>query len=385
MTGLASMRAGDPRRLALDDELLGWMREPGWEPDEARFDDFARRLFRFQLEHCVPYARFCSARGVGPDSVASWREIPAVPSGAFKEAPLRCFSESLTRKVFRTSGTSAQQRGELHLDTLTLYEASLLPTIRRYLLPDLVDEKMTIRVLAPHPRQAPDSSLSHMFGCALVAFGSEASGFEPVESDEWIGDLVERLARARDEGEAIALCGTAFAFVHLIDTLERANAQIVLPSGSRIMETGGFKGRSRVVPQQELYAGLETHLGVSRSHIVNQYGMTELGSQFYDSNLRETTLSGEAPALAARRKLGPPWARARIVDPETGREADPGEVGMIVIHDLANTGSVAAIETADLGRRLARDGGFEVLGRAAGAEARGCSIAADTMFVEGRV
>ena len=37
-----------------------------------------------------------------------------------------------------------------------------------------------------------------------------------------------------------------------------------------------------------------------------------------------------------------------------------------------------AVETADLGRRV--EDGFEVLGRAPGAEARGCSIAADAML-----
>jgi hypothetical protein len=46
--------------------------------------------------------------------------------------------------------------------------------------------------------------------------------------------------------------------------------------------------------------------------------------------------------------------------------------------DLANTGSVLAIATADLG--LCSGDGFEVLGREAGAEARGCSIAADEML-----
>jgi hypothetical protein len=54
---------------------------------------------------------------------------------------------------------------------------------------------------------------------------------------------------------------------------------------------------------------------------------------------------------------------------------------VIVVCDLANTGSVIAVETADLGR-LAGDG-FEVIGRAPGAEARGCSIAADVMLGEG--
>jgi len=79
-----------------------------------------------------------------------------------------------------------------------------------------------------------------------------------------------------------------------------------------------------------------------------------------------------------RRKLAPPWARVRAVDPETGEDRPPGEVGALVIVDLANTGSVQAVQTADLGRVL-RDG-FEVLGREPGAEARGCSIAADAML-----
>jgi hypothetical protein len=39
-----------------------------------------------------------------------------------------------------------------------------------------------------------------------------------------------------------------------------------------------------------------------------------------------------------------------------------------------------AIQTDDLG--VARDGGFELLGRAAGAEARGCSLAVEELLRE---
>ena len=74
----------------------------------------------------------------------------------------------------------------------------------------------------------------------------------------------------------------------------------------------------------------------------------------------------------------------RLVDPESGEETADGEAGMVVIHDLANTGSIAAVQTADLGRTvMGLDGhpeGFEILGRQPGAEARGCSIAADEML-----
>jgi hypothetical protein len=68
----------------------------------------------------------------------------------------------------------------------------------------------------------------------------------------------------------------------------------------------------------------------------------------------------------------------RIVDPETGADAPPDGAGTIVVYDLANTGSVLAIQTADLGRPV--QDGFEVLGREPGAEARGCSIAVDELL-----
>ena len=168
------------------------------------------------------------------------------------------------------------------------------------------------------------------------------------------------------------LCATALALVHLLEAMEDAEHRVALPQGSRVMETGGFKGRNRELPRDLLYRRLHLALGVPAERIVNQYGMTELGSQFYDSVLR-------FPGTP-RRKLGPPWARVRLIDPESGDEAPYGEIGVVTILDLANTGSVLAIQSADLGRALGD--GFEVLGREPGAEARGCSIAADEMLLE---
>jgi hypothetical protein len=70
----------------------------------------------------------------------------------------------------------------------------------------------------------------------------------------------------------------------------------------------------------------------------------------------------------------PPWCRVRVVSPETGTETAPGEAGLIQVFDLANVASVLAIQTADLG--VAHTDGFELLGRAVGAEPRGCSLTA---------
>jgi hypothetical protein len=286
---------------------------------------------------------------------------------------LRSFPPEYERHVFRTSGTSTRQRGELHLDTLALYEASLLPSFERHLLPDLGEgERMRIAILAPSPLFAPDSSLSHMFGVVLERRGDPESGFLVQGDQLQTGRLLDGLDRAAAGGVAVLLCGTAFSLVHLLEAMESAGHQIALPEGSRAMETGGFKGRSRELPRDELYQRIGFALGLLPDSIVNQYGMTELGSQFYDSVLR-------FPGTP-RRKLGPPWARVRIIDPESGEEAPYGEIGVVTILDLANTGSVLAVRSADLGRAVGD--GFQVLGREPGAEARGCSIAADEMLQE---
>ena len=368
-------------RGALDEDLLSWMAEPTWKIDDDRFDTLARRLFAFQFEHCSAYRRFCAGRGIKPQSILHWTDIPSVPTGAFKEVELRCFAADQTIRTFRTSGTSGQKRGELHLDTLALYDASLIQSLRTLLFPDLDADprnpgRMPLCILAPSEQESPHSSLSHMFDQLAEHHGSEET-FHAIRNGQLDAQAVlDSINRANERSQPIALLGTAFSFVHLLDAMEEGNLLKKCPPGSRIMETGGFKGKVREVPRDELHRALSDRLGIPMNHILNQYGMTELGSQFYDSTL----VDSEGP----RRKMGPPWVRVRILNPVSQASVTPGEIGMVVIHDLANTGSIAAIETADLGREVlnpqGQSIGFEVLGREQDAEERGCSIAADEML-----
>ena len=50
----------------------------------------------------------------------------------------------------------------------------------------------------------------------------------------------------------------------------------------------------------------------------------------------------------------------------------PGSTGMLRHYDLANCGSVMALQTEDIGHTIGD--GFEITGRATGSEARGCSL-----------
>jgi hypothetical protein len=99
--------------------------------------------------------------------------------------------------------------------------------------------------------------------------------------------------------------------------------------------------------------------------------MTEMASQFYDNVLYNRFRRSNEP----RYKIGPAWTRMLVVNPETLQEVPRGQTGILQHFDLANVGSVMAIQTDDLGYTV-RDG-FEIVGRIPGAEARGCALALD--------
>ena len=149
------------------------------------------------------------------------------------------------------------------------------------------------------------------------------------------------------------------------------------------MQTGGFKGKSREVDAAELRRSIAARFEVPESHVVSEYGMTELSSQLYETTLAAAL--GRWPAEEARHGVyaAPPWVRVTAVDPVTLAPLPDGDIGIARLVDLANVDSAVAIQTADRVRVLPSSAGnhaIELLGRAPGAPPRGCSIAADDML-----
>ena len=137
------------------------------------------------------------------------------------------------------------------------------------------------------------------------------------------------------------------------------------------MLTGGFKGRSREVPEAELRAAIAAAFALPDASVVGEYGMTELSSQLY-----EGTLVGTHDRHGVY--TAPPWVRVTAVDPDTLAPVARGEVGIARIVDLANVDSAVAIQTADRVRVSER--GVELLGRLPGAVPRGCSLAIEEVL-----
>ena len=350
-------------------EVIGRVEVP---LDDAAFDGLARETFAAQFAACAPYRAYCERTGRTPEAIRHWTEILAVPQSAFKDAEL--YSDTGTPvRVFETSGTTVGRPGRHLLSerALGLYERSMLATFRHFVLPEIEGRSALAPIcLAPSSAEVPRSSLSFMIDGVCRAFCAGDPARAVWGGALHVDDLRSALARCERDGRPALLLGTSLAFLDACDAL---GEPYELPSGSRLMETGGTKGRQVAIGRPELRAKLAAAFGLDEAAIVNEYGMTEACSQFY-----EQTLRGGARELA-----GPPWARALVCDPETLEPSKPGETGVVRLVDLANRYSVSFVLTEDLAIAAAEgphgpgSAPFRVLGRASGAEARGCSLAAE--------
>lgn len=357
----------EPALSAILEDITAWdARADALRWPDARFDAHVRAIFAHQHAHNKPYRAFCEGRGVSPDAVKTWRDVPAVPTDVFKH--VRLTSAEAPVRTFHTSGTTQGARGAHHMGTLELYRASLRGPFERFMLPER--PHMRLLSLVPPPAALPDSSLSFMVG--------ELAG----EGDVWpVGLDAERgwrfdldaifaaLDAAQEAGEPLMMLGTAFAFA---EVMERAGSRRWrLPAGSRLMETGGFKGRKREVSREAFYEALSATFDIPQHACVAEYSMTELSSQAYTDSLRS---HAAGHSWAPARLVTAPWARMVIVDPATlSPVEEAGRVGLIRWIDLANTESVIAVQTSDLGFAH-EDGAVTLIGRAPDAELRGCSL-----------
>lgn len=341
-----------------------------WTWPDADFDALCAALFEHQLRRCPPFRRLCEARGVRPGSFDSWLSVPPVPTDVFKYVDLCTFDPADAAVVFRTSGTTVGTRGRHALRRTDTYEASLAPWLDRFLIP--AGDRPKVLILAPSAAQDPDSSLSHMLSWALEHRGGPGS--EVLWQD---GPALDAAAEALGGGEPVLLLGTARALHELL----RSGRTWSLAPGSRVMETGGFKGASIDVEPDAFRAGLAACLGLPEHAIVSEYGMTELASQGYHSTFaarHDADAAARFGPPGARRFAFPPWCRVRAMDPDTLDPLPDGQRGLLCFWDLANVDSVVAVQTADVGTVF--DDGVALIGRAPGATPRGCSLAVDELL-----
>jgi Acyl-protein synthetase, LuxE len=346
---------------ALDSEILtvieAWHQRGETLSDDA-FNDLALRLFAYQLRYNAPYARYCERLGL--TSPPTWEQIPGVPAAAFKEAALTTFDPRDAALTFETSGTTRGIGGLHYMETTALYDAALAAGFDRFVLAD--GARLRYFNLVPNPAERERSSLGYMMARVAEARGDGRAKWYLRNDELFAGEFEADLAEAIADQQPVCIAATAFALVNFLDAMEAHDLRFVLPSGSRVMETGGFKGRTREIDREELHAKLRDRFTLNAQAIIAEYGMTELTSQYYDV------------APPAGHKASPPWLRTRVVAPD--RTTRPfGELGALLHVDLANRSSCIAIQTEDLGVQTGE--GLVVIGREVDAPPRGCSLDAE--------
>lgn len=345
---------------AVVEAVASFVRDPG----RGAFDTLALRAFAFQFERVEPYRRWCERSGRTPATVLDWRDIPWVPASAMKSVELHVAPAVVT---FRSSGTTAGERRSVHRHPFPdLYRLVIDRSFPDFCLPR--GDRPPMLSLIPGFEPARESSLSFMVDHVLATFGGAGSaktlGARGLDLDATVAWLEER----EKSGEPCLVLATALALDQCLRGLDSRGLRLRLPSGSALFVTGGFKTRHAELTLEDLLARLEHRLAIAPSAVVQEYGMTELTSQAYTR-----TLVGGATDLF----VCPSWMRGRVLDPRTLDEATPGETGLLAFFDLANLGSVLHLLTEDLAR--VEDGGFRLLGRASGAELRGCSLTAEEL------
>ncbi|MBX7196091.1 MAG: acyl-protein synthetase [Sandaracinaceae bacterium] len=364
--------ASHPERARLRTAILALLERAEARPHasfEAERDAILSEVAALQAEHVTPFGRLCAARGArfdhGPDG---W---PALPTDVYRHTRVSLAAPGADRCVFRTSGTTHGARGEHPFVELALYHRASMIGARLALLPEV---PFDLLVIAADPARQPDSSLGHMLGL----FADEARGRDPDAHVAFVleGDHIDTSAAARaiehasSRGRALVLAGTSFAFVFGEDVWDR---RFVLPADSRVMFTGGYKGRSRVLDEASLRAAIVARYGVREDHVLMEYGMTELCSPLWG---RERIDRGSPTSQGVL--WIPPWLRVTAVDPVSLAPVAEGERGLLRFDDPACLDSCVSIQTADHGviTRLA-DGtrGLRLLGRDPSAVPRGCSLA----------
>jgi len=304
-----------------------------------------------------------------------------------EEFSVATFEPSFDSVRFFTSGTTGAERGTHAMRRTDTYERLSLAFGRHALLAP--EGSAVVVALAPAPGSPPGSSLGYMMARFMEAFDGEPLGelearFDSASPARWLVDEsgvnlagLEHAARVASRARRpLLVLGTAFALVRLLDDL--AGARLPLPVGSVVMQTGGFKGRTREVSMEELRGGVTSAFQLGAGRVVGEYGMTELTSQLYEGTIHESALAARHPEAAAGIYFEPPWLRVTPVDSVTLLPVAEGEPGLARFIDLGNVDSAVSVVTQDLVRRVG--GGVQLLGRNPGAPARGCSLAIEALL-----
>ncbi len=349
--------------------------------NRPKFPGIEGRLLQYQRETNPVYARYCDVCGVCGDG-SHLMDWPPLPVECFKRSDVSAADAEHAQATFYSSGTTTDARSVHRFADVGLMQRSIIyqygNLIGRSIMPET-----RILSLMPSYEDNPNSSLGFMISYFITAVGGPKSAcYFNMNTGLDIPALCAALEDAQTAGVPVHLMGPAFAYVQLLDAL--GDRKFACAPYSALLETGGYKGKTREVPKNELRDQLAAKLGIDRRRIYGEYGMCELSSQGYEL----CALNAPADLIPEEGLfILPPWMRCLIYSPDSMRPVMPDNDGQIALFDMCNIDSAAFILTGDVGRLVTLSDALRVhvpghpkfalklYGRAQNAVPKGCSMA----------
>lgn len=324
-------------------------------------------LTRHHAEHCAPYARILQAEGIDAGSSFALDAIPFIPVQLFKRHDLASITPEARFKILTSSGTTSQAVSRITLDRATA--AAQSKALVRILQQFLGKARLPMLII-DHPGVIKDRHAFSARGAGILGMSSFGRDHTYALRDEDMSldiDAIQAFAQ-RYRGQEVLIFGFTFMVWKYFQQAVRHLPDPPRFERARLFHSGGWKKlQDEAVDNDTFKAALRNTLGIPAIH--NFYGMVEqVGSIFVECE--------------HGRLHTPAFADVIIRNPLNWSVQPKGQAGVIqVLSVLPRSYPGHSLLTEDVGIEIGEDDcpcgrlgkTFQVQGRLARAELRGCS------------
>jgi phenylacetate-coenzyme A ligase PaaK-like adenylate-forming protein len=323
-------------------------------------------LTQWHAQQSNEYRSVLRALQVEPQKIERLEDVPYLPVRLFKEFDLLSIPREQVFKTMTSSGTSGQQVSRIYLDRET---ASLQTKVLSRLMTDLLGKKRIPMLIVDSPSVLKDRLAFSARGAGILGFsmfGQDVT-YALDESMQLNEQAVHDFVNKHPEGPVFIFGFTFMIWQYLVQPLLRIGSYLPLDRGI-VLHGGGWKKlQDQSVNNDAFKQVLHQVIGVDK--VVNYYGMVEQTGSLY--------MECEQGYLHA-----PVFSDVIVRRVPDFEPAEYGEEGVIeVLSMLPSSYPGHALLTEDRGTVLGEDDCpcgrlgkyFQVHGRLAQAEVRGCS------------
>lgn len=314
--------------------------------NNCSFDALALDIFQHQSMHNPVYARYLDLLKVSSTDVKRVEDIPCLPIRLFKHYDIKT-GDWDSQAVFKSSGTAdILLRSQHHIRDMDFYH-ELSSRIFKSRFPE---KNLELLALLPSYIESGQSSLVEMTRHLMQSYNDEEA-FYMYDFDA-LGKRIRAILT--ETSREVVLIGVSFALLDFAAVCPIDNSRL------HIIFTGGMKNRQVELQYEEMYAKLKA--AFPSSAICSEYGMTEMFSQAYSKNGSDGRYTPGKSLKVFGKQLSDPLSNEKN-----------GRTAQLAFVDLGNIDSLSFVLTDDLCRSY-EDGSFEILGRLAQSDLRGCNM-----------